>query len=63
MKTERDSESLEQYFAFLDSIREDGKINMFGAAPVLAEVYGLSRQESRKILLEWMDTFATRHPV
>lgn len=61
MKTERDSESLEQYFAFLDIIRESGQINMFGAAPVLQEVYGLTRQESRKILLEWMDTFATRH--
>lgn len=63
MKTEFNSESLEQYFAFLDSIRESGKINMFGAAPVLQEVYGLTRQESRKILLEWMDTFSERHPV
>ena len=63
MKTERDSESLEEYFAFLDSIRESGKINMFGAAPVLQEVYGLNKREARDILLQWMDTFATRHPV
>ena len=59
-KTEKD---LETYFAFLDIIRETGQINMFGAAPVLQEVYGLTRQESRKILLEWMDTFSERHPV
>ena len=63
MKTEFNSEDLETYFAFLDNIREDGKINMFGAAPVLQEVYGLTRQESRKILLEWMDTFSQRHSV
>ena len=50
-----------QYFEFLDQLREDGKINMFGAAPVLAEVYGLDKREARKVLLEWMDTFTERH--
>lgn len=59
--TERNSE--ETYFAFLDIIRESGQINMFGAAPVLAETYGLTRQESRDILFKWMDTFSSRHPV
>ena len=49
------------YFAFLDQLREDGQVNMFGAAPVLAEVYDLSKTEARKVLLEWMDTFAERH--
>lgn len=59
-KTEKD---LETYFAFLDIIRETGQINMFGAAPVLAETYGLTRQEARDILFKWMDTFSERHPV
>ena len=61
MKTERDSENLEEYFAFLDIIRESGQINMFGAAPVLAETYGLDKREARDILFQWMDTFAQRH--
>ena len=61
MKTEFNSESLEQYFAFLDNVRESGKINMFGAASVLQEVYGLEKREAREILFQWMDTFGKRH--
>jgi hypothetical protein len=53
----------EDIFAFLDNIRESGSINMFGAAPVLQEVFGLDRREAKDILLEWMDTFAERHKV
>lgn len=59
MKTE--IENKETYFAFLDIIRESGQINMFGAAPVLEETYGLSRRDARQVLLEWMDTFSQRH--
>ena len=50
----------EDIFAFLDNVRESGSINMFGAAPVLQEVFGLDRREARDMLLEWMDTFAER---
>lgn len=53
----------EEYFLFLDQIREEGKINMFGAAAVLTEVYGLPKQEARDILFQWMDTFGKRHSV
>lgn len=61
MKTEFQEKDLETYFAFLDIIRESGQINMFGAAPVLAETYGLDKREARDILFQWMDTFAQRH--
>jgi hypothetical protein len=60
MKTELSKEDLEAYFVFLDQVREDGKINMFGAAPVLAEVFGLEKREARDILFQWMDTFGKR---
>jgi hypothetical protein len=53
----------EDIFAFLDNVRESGKINMFGAAPVLQEVFGLDRRDARDMLLEWMDTFAERNKV
>jgi hypothetical protein len=53
----------EHYFQYLDMLRESGKINMFGAAPHLAEAYELTRQEARAILLEWMQTFDERHKV
>jgi hypothetical protein len=53
----------EDIFAFLDNVRESGSINMFGAAPVLQEVFGLDRRDARDMLLEWMDTFAERNKV
>lgn len=51
----------EQYFNFLDSLRDSGVTNMFGAGPYLQEVYGLSRHEARDIVLEWMQTYSERH--
>lgn len=51
----------EHFFVYLDNLRESGKINMFGAAPHLAQAYELTRQEARDILLEWMQTFDERH--
>lgn len=47
-------------FDFLDNLRESGQINMFGAAPVLQDVFDLSRRESRNVLQEWMTTFTQR---
>lgn len=51
----------EHFFVYLDNLQESGKINMFGAAPHLAQAYELTRQEARDILLEWMQTFDERH--
>lgn len=50
----------EEVFRFLDSVRESGTINMFGAAPYVQESFDVDRGEAKKLLLEWMDTFAER---
>lgn len=50
-------------FEFLDTLRESGAINMFGAGPYVQNAFGLDRREARDLVLEWMETFATRHPV
>lgn len=50
----------DQYFEFLDSLRESGATNMFGAAPYLQDAFGLDRYEAKDILLEWMQTFSQR---
>jgi predicted oxidoreductase len=50
-----------EVFEFLDALRESGKINMFGAAPHVQEWFGLTKQESRYLVGEWMRTFAERH--
>lgn len=44
-------------FLFLDRLRESGSINMFGAAPYLAEAFGLSKREAREVLRQWMESF------
>ena len=48
-------------FIFLDELREGGAVNMFGAAPYLAEMFGLSAREAREVLGQWMRTFSERH--
>lgn len=47
----------DEHLRFLDELRESGEINMFGAAPYLADVFDLSQQEARKVLTYWMKTF------
>ena len=50
------TESMNEYFAFLDSLRETGVTNMFGAAPYLVEVYDMDKRKARDVLLSWMQS-------
>ena len=52
----------EQHLVYLDDLRESGVTNMFGAAPYVEEVFGVTKKESRTILTHWMETFEARHP-
>ena len=52
-----DMDRLAAYFEFLDRLRENGGLNMFGAAPVLAEQFGLDCKEASKVHIQWMKTF------
>jgi hypothetical protein len=47
----------EAVFIFLEDLRKSGKINMFGAVPIVQEVFGLDRYDARDIVIEWMDSF------
>jgi len=51
----------EEVNVFLDDLRETGAINMFGAAPYVAETFGVSKHEARDLVKNWMETFAERH--
>jgi len=42
---------------FLDILRDSGVTNMFGAATYIQKEFGLSKKESRKILLEWINQY------
>ena len=52
---------MEEYFDYLDVLRETGVTNMFGAGPYLQQAFGLSRHEARKVLGEWMNSYATEN--
>lgn len=43
--------------AFLNGLREEGTTNMFGAAPILCEIFEIEKKEARKLLALWMDNF------
>ena len=56
-----DDKLQEQVNLFLDDLRESGAINMFGAAPYVADAFGVSKYEARDLVKNWMDTFGERH--
>lgn len=49
--------SNEDYFMFLNELRESGRINMFLAPKVLETHFGISRKEAYDIFRDWCDTF------
>jgi hypothetical protein len=52
-----DFEQVADAFAFLDTLRQFGGVNMFGAAPYLAEELGYDKATSRELLSMWMNSF------
>ena len=50
----------DEHLRFLDSLRESGATNMFGAGPYLVEAFGVDPKTSRTILGYWMRTFGRR---
>lgn len=56
------SDDMEEYFEYLDVLRESGVTNMYGAGPYVAKEFDLDRNEAREIVLAWMRSFDERHP-
>lgn len=53
----------EEYFEYLDDLRESGITNMFGARPYLIKEFGMDKNKAADVLSEWMRTFSERqHP-
>lgn len=49
----------QEYYDYLEDLRQDGSVNMYGAAPYLARDFGLSKREAREVLGEWMAAYRT----
>lgn len=47
----------EEYFEYLDALRESGVTNMFGAGAYLENRFDLTRYEAKYVLMEWMKSF------
>ncbi len=46
-----------EMFEYLDTLRETGVTNMFGAGVYLQQAFGVDRREAKKVLLEWMNQY------
>ena len=48
---------MEDYFNYLNELRESGVTNMFGATDYLMDECGIGKSEARKILAAWMKQY------
>lgn len=53
---------VDEAFSYLDDLRAEGLINMFGATAYLMREFPFDRKVAKAVLAEWMRTFAERHP-
>jgi hypothetical protein len=44
----------QQYFDYLEKLRQSGVTNMYGAATYLIASYGMTKERAIKILTDWM---------
>lgn len=52
-----------KYRQFLDKLRASGKVNMYAAGAELERRFGLSREDARAVLLQWMDDVEFVKPI
>lgn len=48
---------MNEYFEYLEQLRQSGVTNMFGAGPYLQREFGLTRHEARDIVIKWMESY------
>ncbi len=46
-----------EMFEYLDTLRESGVTNMFGAGQYLEQAFDIDRREAKTVLLEWMNQY------
>lgn len=46
-----------KHWIFLESLRQSGETNMYGAAPYLMREFGMSRDEANTVLTDWMTNY------
>jgi len=51
----------DEVFDFLDTLRDSGVTNMFGARPYLQETFGFDQDTAAGWLTRWMESYGRRH--
>ncbi|MCB8988116.1 MAG: hypothetical protein H6661_10255 [Ardenticatenaceae bacterium] len=51
----------DEVFDFLDTLRDSGVVNMFGARPYLQETFGFDQDTAADWLTRWMESYGSRH--
>ena len=46
-----------EHWIYLENLRRSGETNMYGATPYLMEEFGISKNEARIILADWMRNY------
>lgn len=54
---DRPANITDEHLEYLDTLRESGVCNMFGAGEYVETEFHLSRRDARPIVLYWMSTF------
>ena len=52
-----------EFYEYLDALRDSGGVNMFGAGAYLQDQFDLSKSEARDILIAWMEQYKSEKPV
>lgn len=47
-----------EMFEYLDTLRDTGVTNMFGAGAYLQQAFGVDRREAKAVLMEWMKQYS-----
>lgn len=47
-----------EYYKTLEAIRDSGIVNMYGAAPYLAEYCEIDEKLARQVLINWMKNYS-----
>jgi len=55
--TDLDHPNNEMYFEYLESLRDSGKVNMWGAGPLLAQEFEIDEKLANEILVKWIKSF------
>lgn len=47
----------DRIFSYLNDLRDSGVTNMFGASKYIEREFNMSRSESTKVLVKWMENY------